>query len=728
MLCSYRNSSFALALLATTMLTQPDPARAAPGDALGAEFRVNSETDNFQGNPAIAMDADGDFVVVWASIGQDDPSDTSFLGLGVFAQRYDAAGNTVGTEFQVNIETSSAQTFPAVAMDADGDFVVVWQSLGQDGDNWGVFARRYDAAGTAQGTEFRINTETSSAQRSPALAMDPDGDFVVVWASRGQDDPLDNSYGGYGIYARRYDAAGNPQGTEFRVNSFTTGFQYNPSVAMDADGNFVVAWQSRGQDDAFDTSGLGDGVFAQRYDAAGSAQDPEFQVNSFTTSAQLWPDIAMGADGDFVVVWQSLNQDGDGLGVFAQRFDAAGNAQAPEFRASPTTTGNQLWPSVAIDADGDFIVTWAGNAQGDYYGVSAQRYTAVGDAEGSEFRVNSFTTGEQSLPEVAMDADGDFVVAWQSFGQDGDNYGIYAQRHQGAGPVAGDFTVDGRADILWRNTDTGNAILWQMDGFAKEATGSIGTPDPAWQVRGLADFNADTKTDVLWRNTGTGTAVLWLMDGFTKLAGGGIGGAGLDWQVVGTGDFDGDDHADILWRNITSGAAFVWKMDGLTKTATGGIGGVPLVWEVAGVGDFDADAKADILWRNTTNGAAVVWLMDGFSKLAMGGIGAAPLDWRVAGLGTFNSDARSDILWRNTSTGGTVIWKMNGLVKEDAGSIGAPPLVWRVDGVGDGDGDRQSDIIWRHTGTGSTLVWQMDGFVTDAVGGIGGVPLVWEVQ
>ncbi|MDH3913626.1 MAG: hypothetical protein OEU09_20300, partial [Rhodospirillales bacterium] len=568
MLCSYRNSSFALALLATTMLTQPDPARAAPGDALGAEFRVNSETDNFQGNPAIAMDADGDFVVVWASIGQDDPSDTSFLGLGVFAQRYDAAGNTVGTEFQVNIETSSAQTFPAVAMDADGDFVVVWQSLGQDGDNWGVFARRYDAAGTAQGTEFRINTETSSAQRSPALAMDPDGDFVVVWASRGQDDPLDNSYGGYGIYARRYDAAG-------------------------------------------------------------SAQDPEFQVNSFTTSAQLWPDIAMGADGDFVVVWQSLNQDGDGLGVFAQRFDAAGNAQAPEFRASPTTTGNQLWPSVAIDADGDFIVTWAGNAQGDYYGVSAQRYTAVGDAEGSEFRVNSFTTGEQSLPEVAMDADGDFVVAWQSFGQDGDNYGIYAQRHQGAGPVAGDFTVDGRADILWRNTDTGNAILWQMDGFAKEATGSIGTPDPAWQVRGLADFNADTKTDVLWRNTGTGTAVLWLMDGFTKLAGGGIGGAGLDWQVVGTGDFDGDDHADILWRNITSGAAFVWKMDGLTKTATGGIGGVPLVWEVAGVGDFDADAKADILWRNTTNGAAVVWLMDGFSKLAMGGIGAAPLDWRV---------------------------------------------------------------------------------------------------
>jgi hypothetical protein len=322
------------------------------------EFQVNSFTTGSQATPTVAMDADGDFVVVWASHGQDDPSDTSFLADGVFAQRYDASGKTLGLEFQVNTGTSSAQTFPAVAMDADGDFVVAWQSLGQDGDNWGVFAQRYDAAGNPRGAEFRVNTVTSGAQRSPALAMDADGDFVVVWASRGQDDPSDNSSAGYDIFAQRYNAAGNAQGSELRVNSFTTGFQYVPVVAMDAGGDFVVAWQSRGQDDPSDTSPLGDGVFAQRYDAAGSAQGPEFQVNSFTTGSQFGPHIAMDADGDFVVAWQSLGQDGSDWGVFGQRHNATGVPQGPEFQVNTTTTNGQLSPAVAMDADGDFVVAW----------------------------------------------------------------------------------------------------------------------------------------------------------------------------------------------------------------------------------------------------------------------------------------------------------------------------------------------------------------------------------
>jgi hypothetical protein len=591
-----------LALLTATMLTPPEPARAAPGDALGPEFQVNSFTTDTQLDSAVAMDADGDFVVAWTDYGGQDGSSA-----GIFAQRFDAAGVAQGGEFQVNTFTTGSQVVPAVAMDADGDFVVAWQSFGQDGSSRGVFAQRYDAAGVGQGGEFLVNTQTSNAQDDPAIAMDADGDFVVAWASFG------------------------PDGSDW-------------------------------------------GIFAQRYDAAGVAQGGEFQVNAFTTGDQELPAVAMDADGDFVVAWRSYGQDGSGYGVFAQRYDAAGVGQ------------------------------------------------------GGELLVNTQTSNAQNDPAIAMDADGDFVVAWASEIQDGSSDGIFAQRNQGDGPVAGDFTVDGRSDILWRNTGTGNAILWQMDGFAKEAAGSIGAPSTAWQVRGLADFNADTKTDLLWRNTSTGEAVIWLMDGFTKLAAGGIGAPSLDWQVVGTGDFDGDDHADILWRNITSGVTLIWKMDGLSKTASGGFGGPLLVWEVAGVGDFDADARADILWRNTSTGATVIWRMDGFSRLASGGLGAPALVWEVEDIGEFNSDGRSDILWRSTSTGNTIIWKMNGLTKEAAASIGAPPLVWRVEGVGDGDGDRQSDIIWRNTSNGSTVVWQMDGFIKDAVGGIGNVPLVREVQ
>jgi hypothetical protein len=283
----------------------------------------------------------------------------------------------------------------------------------------------------------------------------------------------------------------------------------------------------------------------------------------------------MDADGDFVVAWASFGPDGSDWGIFAQRYDAAGVAQGGEFQVNAFTTGDQELPAVAMDADGDFVVAWRSYGQdGSGYGVFAQRYDAAGVGQGGELLVNTQTSNAQNDPAIAMDADGDFVVAWASEIQDGSSDGIFAQRNQGDGPVAGDFTVDGRSDILWRNTGTGNAILWQMDGFAKEAAGSIGAPSTAWQVRGLADFNADTKTDLLWRNTSTGEAVIWLMDGFTKLAAGGIGAPSLDWQVVGTGDFDGDDHADILWRNITSGVTLIWKMDGLSKTASGGFGGV----------------------------------------------------------------------------------------------------------------------------------------------------------
>src|ERR1044071_9330022 len=93
----------------------------------------------------------------------------------------------------------------AIAADANGNFVAVWSSKNQDGEGWGIYAQRYDAAGVAQGGEFRVNTTVSKDQVHGAVAMDDAGNFVVVWASKDQDG--DN----WGIYAQRYNAAGVAQ-------------------------------------------------------------------------------------------------------------------------------------------------------------------------------------------------------------------------------------------------------------------------------------------------------------------------------------------------------------------------------------------------------------------------------------------------------------------------------------------------------------------------------------
>ena len=126
------------------------------------------------------MDAAGDFIVVWQSYGSSG-SDTSYLSIQ--GQRYRRF-----SEFQVNTYTTTNQLHPTVAMDGDGDFVVVWESYGSSGSDtsvWSIQGQRYNTSGIAQGSEFQVNTYTTSDQRRPAVAMDADGDFVVVWQSYG---------------------------------------------------------------------------------------------------------------------------------------------------------------------------------------------------------------------------------------------------------------------------------------------------------------------------------------------------------------------------------------------------------------------------------------------------------------------------------------------------------------------------------------------------------------
>jgi hypothetical protein len=129
-------------------------------------------------------------------------------------------------------------------MDADGNFVVVWSSNGQDGDNWGIYGQRYNAAGVAQGSEFRVNTTTAKEQEDAAVAVDANGNFVITWSSRDQDND------GWGVYAQLYNGAGVAQGGELHVSMSNTGDQLGASVAADGNGGFVAVWSGSGAGDA----------------------------------------------------------------------------------------------------------------------------------------------------------------------------------------------------------------------------------------------------------------------------------------------------------------------------------------------------------------------------------------------------------------------------------------------------------------------------------------------
>ncbi|MBA5776154.1 cadherin-like domain-containing protein, partial [Stappia sp. F7233] len=260
----------------------------------------------------------------------------------------------------------------------------------------------------AGGGEAGVNDHTPSHQNASAVARLDDGGYVVVWASNGQDGS------GYGIYAQRYDADGTAAGSEFRVNAATANSQRQPAVAALAGGGFVVTWASTGD-------GSLEGVYQQRFDAGGAALGGQDLVNETIAGSQDLAQVAGLAGGGHVVVWRSARADGSGHDVYLRAYDAAGAALGGEALVSGGVAGEgngQDLPVLAALSDGGVLVAWS-SADGDGAGVFARRFDAAGNAAGAAFQVNSHDVGAQEEPAVAALADGGFVIAWRSLGQDG---------------------------------------------------------------------------------------------------------------------------------------------------------------------------------------------------------------------------------------------------------------------------------------------------------------------
>ena len=390
----------------------------------GGEFQINTTTGGFQRNAAIAVDPEGDFVVVWESYGQDGS------GPGVVARRFGPRGTVQSPELPINSFTLATQATPVIASDAAGAFVVAWvSSPGQDGDGPGVFARRFDAYGAPQSVEFMVNTFTIDSQQFPDMARRDSGEFVVIWSSYFQDGSAN------GIFARRFDPTGVPQAVEFQVNEHTIGQQFGPAVAFDATGNMVIVWTSA-QD------GSETGIFARRFGLF-TAVGGEFQVNAYTSGLQSVPDVAVFPDGDFVVAWNSDLEDGSDYGVFGRRFGSSGAPQGAQFQINSLTFGDQLRPVVLAETDGAFVAAWSSAGQdGSDAGVFVRRFDEDGSPLGSETQVNSYTPGNQNAIAMAGGGPG-FVITWQS-PQDGDSNGVFGQRF-GAGATV---DVDGDGAVL----------------------------------------------------------------------------------------------------------------------------------------------------------------------------------------------------------------------------------------------------------------------------------------
>ncbi|MDA8741004.1 Ig-like domain-containing protein, partial [Rhodobacteraceae bacterium] len=360
------------------------------------EFKVNSYSVGHQTNPLVFSLSDGGFVVTWNSDGQDGEGDRNYF------QRFDKYGIAAGEEFQAM--GAHYGPHPTTGL-SDGGFVITY--MFSDGDETGVFGQLFDSSFTKIGDEFLANTETADDQEYPSVTSLSDGGFVISWLSYHEANA--------GIYGQRYDSSGSKIGNEFKASSNTVPHG-TPSLTNLNDGGFVITWGTY----------LNYGIYGQRYDSFGTKVGDEFQVDS--SGYEL--SVASLDDGGFIVTWQG----GDEEGIYGQRYDSSGTKVGDKLQIHTYSGGEQETPSVTGTNDGGFVVTWISNGQdGDSYGIFGQRYDSSNEKVGGEFQINTENMGLQVTPSVTNLEDGGFVVTWQSYGQDGDGFGIYGQRFDAEG-------------------------------------------------------------------------------------------------------------------------------------------------------------------------------------------------------------------------------------------------------------------------------------------------------
>ncbi|GAA0856781.1 hypothetical protein GCM10009114_19990 [Aliiglaciecola litoralis] len=298
--------------------------------------------------------------------------------------------------------------------------------------------------------------------------------------------------------------------------------------------------------------------------------------------------------------------------------------------------------------------------------------------------------------------------------------------------VTNDTNGDGNADILWRNSSTGQNWLWTMNGRSIVRSAGINViADQAWQIVGRGDFDGDGKSDILWRNGNTGRNYIYLMDGFNIKQHGQLNYVvDSNWKVAEVADFDGDGKDDILWRHAVRGDTWMYLMDGMSaRVSQANLKVADLNWEIVASGDVNGDDKADLIWRHKTRGDNYIWLMNGTTitnRYVLNKVASS--DWTIAGAGDLNGDGCDDIIWRNQRDGRNWAYLMNGGQIQTSAMINSVANThWQIADISDLNGDGKADLFWRQAQSGQSYIYLMNGMSIDSSGYSTTVNPVWQV-
>jgi len=427
----------------------------------GINTKVNDDGIQFQGSPSVGMDSAGNFVIVW--------QDRRNLNNDIYFQRYNSIGVPIGPNILVNDDNNNKEQLrPAVAMNPSGKFIIVWEDYRSFGN---IYFQIYNSDGTPQGSNTIATDNTSNIKiYNPAVAIDKDGNFVIVW----EDNRINVNFD---IFMRRFNSNGVAQGTAVRVNQLFGGSNNcsNPEIAYDNFGNFIVTWTRSGlvifqrYDMNGNTIGVNNtlnygitpsisinlsgkfvitwhyiniagihSIFFQRFNQDGSFQGLFTIVNDNNYGERALPKVVWTTPDNFIIVWQDSRR--NQKDIYLQMFDSLGIQQGINKKVNDDFGGNvQVNSKVAMDSSGNFVIVWQDNRNGNN-DIYFQRYNSNGIPQGTNMKVNDDdSNANQLLPCIAMSSNGNFVIAWQD-NRNG-NFDIFYQRYNSNGISQGVNTI-----------------------------------------------------------------------------------------------------------------------------------------------------------------------------------------------------------------------------------------------------------------------------------------------
>ena len=373
--------------------------------------------------PRVAFDREGDATLVWVRESQEYPHPMR-------VQMRSRSHDGVWSSRVILSPSDQAPRSPKVAVDDDGDAVVVWDAF--NGAEYGVYARRVSRTGTL-GPVLALSA-TGVIIHGTDVAVDSDGDAVVTWAEWHSD-------GSVYPMMRRLSRSGSPSAAT--VLSLSPARAEPPAVAFDREGDAVLAWAN-------------DNVVQGRTLSASGTLGPleTMSPNLSPIDRHFTAEVTVDRDGDALVTWlhwTAADQSNQVWGRWVSRSGTLGTVR----QLTPSTQPDLVNYSVAGDLDGDVMLTWDRFHNGYLYGRQITRTGTLSPLV--------FVTTYGRLHTVAVDDDGDGVVVYQGRGINGSVGSVRVRRVTPSGTLGPEQVVTSIGESpMTAVTPTGGALIaWE---------------------------------------------------------------------------------------------------------------------------------------------------------------------------------------------------------------------------------------------------------------------------